>query len=118
MFKTEKKYDFVTIGNIKYSGKDQIDIVHSSNFTVAFQSDEKFTEKGFKLNWNCLTQWEEWESAADGTCREEMKLQPEYNGVDSNYQTRYRKNNITCRKFNYIKYRPYCPFKMITFYYG
>ena len=103
-FETEKEYDFVTIGNIHYSGKDQIDIIHSSNFTVNFHSDKDNTEKGFVLKWNCLTQWEEWMDAADGTCREAMRLQPEYNGPDIKYRTKYRKTNKTCGKFFCSKY--------------
>ena len=63
---------------------------------MSFQSDEGKTEEGFLLNWNCLTQWEEWIAAGDGTCRESMSLRPKYLGKDIKYQTKYRESNITC----------------------
>ena len=34
MFKTEEGWDFVTIGDIEYSGTAQIDRIVSTNFTV------------------------------------------------------------------------------------
>ena len=98
MFETENKYDNVTIGNSLYNGKKQIDIIQSSNFTVAFRSDERYTDKGFILTWNCLTQWEEWEATKDGTCREFQRLKPDYKGSDVKHQTKYRKTNETCRE--------------------
>ena len=108
MLKTEKGYDFVTIGNTKFSGRDQIDTIQSSNFTVGFYSDEGKTDKGFVLNWNCLTvsTWTEWETTDDGTCREFIKLQPEYTGPDLKHRTKYRRNNKTCRELimNHIKF--------------
>ena len=115
MLETEPKYDYISIGNStfssetykKYSGTTAIDTIHSSNFTVAFQSDHTTTGKGFVLNWNCLTHWEEWKTTDDGTCREAIRLQPEYIGADHKYQTKYRKSNKTCCEFkNAINY--YC----------
>ena len=99
MFQTEKNYDFLTIGDIKYSGSEQIDIIHSSNFSVTFDSDKGETEKGFILNWNCLTHWEEWIATNDGTCREAMKLEPEYNGPDLKHRTKYRKSTKSCSEY-------------------
>ena len=96
MMETEKKYDFITIGESQYSGKKGIDVILASNFTVFFKSNQDKTEKGFVLHWNCLTDWEEWTTTDDGTCREAMMLQPEYLGPDIEHRTKYRKSKKTC----------------------
>lgn len=99
MMKTEKKFDFITIEGTKYSGNKEIDVILASNFTVSFNSNQDTTEKGFVLNWNCLTDWEGWNPTHDGTCREAMMLKPEYLGPNLEHRTKYRKRNITCCKF-------------------
>ena len=100
MLKTEKKYDYVTIEDIHYSNRQQIDIILSNYFTVAFHSDESKTDKGFLLKWNCLN-WGQWTSVGNGTCKKLRKLQPEYNGADAIKYTEYEDINETCSKFIY-----------------
>ena len=51
--------DFVIIDKTQYTGTLQIDIILTTNYTVAFQADTFIRMKGFKLNWSC-TQWGEW----------------------------------------------------------
>ena len=99
-FETEENYDFVTIGNFMYSGNTSIDSILLPNFTVVFQSDNMYPAKGFILNWNCLSQWEEWVPLGDGTCREAIGSQPPYNGPDIFYHTKYRKSKETCGRLN------------------
>ena len=99
IFETENWYDFVTIGDTEYSGAKTIDIILPTNFTVAFHSNFATTKKGFVLNWNCLSHWEEWAFLDDGTCREAIGSQPPYNGPDRKYQTKYRQSNETCKQF-------------------
>ena len=96
LFKISNK-DYVKIGNTQYDQSAKIDTVLSSNFTVTFHSN-KAIPKAFILQWNCLTQWTEWITTDDGTCRESMKLQPEYKGPDLKHRTKYRKIKNTCRK--------------------
>lgn len=54
MFKTEEDGNFVTIGDIEYSGTAQIDRIVSTNFTVKFHSDSMGTSIGFMLHWHCV----------------------------------------------------------------
>ena len=53
-FETEVDYDYVTIGETKYSGTIEIDTILPSNFTVEFHSNSVGTVEGFMLNWNCI----------------------------------------------------------------
>ena len=106
IFETEK-YDYVTIDDTKYSGSTAIDTILSTNFTVVFQSDESETDNGFVLNWNCLSQWNEWTPLGDGTCKDAIGTQPPYNGSDLEYQTKYRKSNETCSTLTQFMVRPH-----------
>lgn len=96
-FKTEKR-DYVTIGESKYSGTRNIDIIVASYFTVRFYSNNKGTDKGFILNWKCL-KWGTWTDVGGGTCKEEIKPQPRYSGMDAEKHIKYRDINGTCSKF-------------------
>ena len=98
LFQTEKEYDYLTIGKTVYSGKTKIDRILSTNFTVGFSSDNKRTDKGFVLNWECLS-WGEWTHVDGGSCKEEMRPQLEYKGLDQKTYIKYRDINETCGEF-------------------
>ena len=86
--------DFVIIDKTRYTGTLQIDIILSTNFTVAFQADPLIHMKGFVLNWSC-TQWGEWARSKDGNCGYEMR--PLHNGTMTRGLLKY-KSNETCGK--------------------
>ena len=94
---TEKDYDYVTIGETKYSGTVEIDAILSSNFTVTFFSDKRRTEKGFNLNWGCV-KWNEWTPVGRGTCLEMTEPQPEYHGQDVKKHKKFRDIDEICGK--------------------
>ena len=104
MMNTQKKYDYVTIGEKQYSGTTKIDMILTTFFSVGFKSNKQHTlrkhilQKGFVLNWNCL-QWGEWTSVGVGTCKETIRPFPEYNGTDAKEFTKYRDVNEDCSKF-------------------
>ena len=102
MFETEKKYDYVTVAEIQYSGKKRVDmIINSNHFVVAFRSDDSTTDTGFVFNWNCLN-WGEWTSVGSGSCKKERWPQPEYNGADKDQYIQYENMEETCSKFIYF----------------
>ena len=98
LFQTEKEYDYLTIGNTVYSGKTKIDRILSTNFIVGFSSDNKRTDQGFVLNWECLS-WGEWTHVDGESCEEEMRPQLEYKGIDEKVYIKYRDINETCGEF-------------------
>ena len=53
LFKTEERYDIVTIDGIQYSGRVTVNQVVPTNFTVNFVSDRSITDDGFILSWRC-----------------------------------------------------------------
>ena len=75
-----------------------IDTILSSNFTVKL-SNESYRRNRFALKWSCLN-WGDW--TPTGACTEVRSLQPEYNGTDIRYRTKYRKTNETCCKFSFV----------------
>ena len=98
MFETEKKYDYVTVAGIQYSGKKRIDIIiNATQFIVEFHSDKSTNDKGFELNWNCL-KWKEWSSVGSGSCKKVRRPQPEYLGADKEKYIQYENMNKTCSK--------------------
>ena len=101
-FETEKGYDYVELGNIKYNGTIKIDTILPTNFSVYFFSDNIFPARGFILNWSCLNQWKEWTSLDDGSCREAIGTQPPFNGADREYWTKYRKAKKPCSKLSFF----------------
>ena len=98
MVATQKDSDIIMIEDDPYSGTAQIDAILSSNFTVAFKSDKKHSDKGFDLNWSCL-KWGEWTPVGSGTCKKVKRPHPDYHGTDANMYTKYGNINQTCSKF-------------------
>jgi len=52
-FETEEDFDFLWIGDKRYSGNDKINQTMANNSTIRFKSDRSTNKKGFKLIWNC-----------------------------------------------------------------
>merc|ERR1711957_746712 len=52
-FDTEPVWDYLTIGDKRYSGNDDVDEIVESSFTINFHSDAFETRTGFVLEWEC-----------------------------------------------------------------
>ena len=77
----------VIIGDISYRGEDEINTILPTNFTVAFLSWGRASDRSFVLHWSC-TEFGEWTPAIDGTCRHVQK--PLHQGTSANEFWKYK----------------------------
>ena len=52
-FNVEATYDFVTIGELIFTGSDAVSVVVGGSFQIVFVSDHVQSRTGFILNWSC-----------------------------------------------------------------